>query len=110
LSRLRIFVALMLAVTALQAVPARPLPLHPDNGPAFSASSAEVALPARRPLATEQKVTPPHPPLTGDTVKPIPLVTDEGGVEAEWPTPYRVRAPPQRVLTPAAPPRGPPLS
>jgi hypothetical protein len=110
LSRLRIFVVLMLAVTALQAVPARPLPLHPDNGPAFSASSVEVALPARRELATELKVAPIPPPLTGGAAKPIPLVTDESAVEAAWPAPYRVRAPPRRVLVPAAPPRGPPLS
>jgi hypothetical protein len=110
LSRLRLFIALVVAVMALQAVPSGPLPLHLDNGPAFSASSVEMALPARRPFAAEPRLAPIFPPLASGPAEIVLLVTSEFGGEPAWPAPYRVRPPRPRVLVPAAPPRGPPLS
>jgi hypothetical protein len=110
LLRLRAFIALMLAVMALQAVPAKPLSLHPDNGPAISASSVEMALPVRRQLATDARTVPAYPLLAVvDAAEPVPLLANESSPQTVWPALDRVRAPPKRVLVPATPPRGPPL-
>jgi hypothetical protein len=110
LLRFRAFIALMLAVMALQAVPAKPLSLHPDNGPAVSASSVEMALPVRRQLATDARMVPAYPVLAVvEAAQPVPLRTDESDPHAAWPAPDSARAPPKRVLAPATPPRGPPL-
>jgi hypothetical protein len=108
LLRLRTFIALILAITALQALPAKPLSLHPDNGPAVSASSVEMALPVRRPLAADLRIAPLHPPLPHRLAEPVPLVENESGPRLAWPIPDHARAPPRRVLAPATPPRGPP--
>ena len=110
LLRLRAFIALMLVLMALKAVPAKPLSLHPDNGPAVSASSVEMALPVRRQLATDARIVPAYPLLAVvDTAESVPLLADESGPQTVWPALDRVRPPPKRVLAPATPPRGPPL-
>ncbi|OJU58988.1 MAG: hypothetical protein BGO08_04685 [Altererythrobacter sp. 66-12] len=110
LLRLRIFIALILGITALQAVPAKPLSLHPDNGPAVSASSVEMALPVRRPMAADLRIAPLHPPLPPVMPAPVPLAENAGGPRLAWPIPDHARAPPRRVLAAATPPRGPPLA
>ncbi|GGE00026.1 hypothetical protein GCM10011515_19780 [Tsuneonella deserti] len=68
LLRLRVVASLLLAVVALQATPAQPLPVSPDKGPAFSASSAEVAVVARRAQLAE-----PRPQVQPDPLPPPPL-------------------------------------
>src|SRR5690606_2077385 len=111
LLRLRTLIALMLAFMALHAVPAEPLSLHRDNGPAVSAGSVEMAVPVRRPLASEPRAAPVYPPLANGTPEPIPLATNENALGLAWPAAdYGRPAPPRRVLVPATPPRGPPLS
>jgi len=107
---LQSIIVLLLAVMALQALPPKPLLLQVDNGPAFSASSVEVALPARRLVGVEHKVAPIIPPLTDwpeeSFVRPL-AANDTDGL---WLAPVRLPPPPIDVLEPAAPPRAPPAS
>ena len=49
---------LLMAMIALQATPAAPIAHNPDRGPAFSASSTEVALAPRSNLAGEVRLAP----------------------------------------------------
>jgi len=107
---LQALIVLLLAVMALQALPPQPLPLQADNGPAFSASSVEVALPARRQVWVEQKVAPVLPPMADWPEQPVavPIATaiEAGGLRR---VPARIPPPSQNVLEPSAPPRAPPV-
>lgn len=94
---LRLWAAAMLAVVGLQAIPVHSLPEQPTHGSAFSASTQEVSLAARRAGVSEVRMAPaPDPCLpveqmydssaqfltvpvrpanrqTGPPVRPLPL-------------------------------------
>ncbi len=95
---------------ALQALPPKPLPLHADNGPAFSASSVEVALPARLWSGVEKQPVPAVPPLT-DRPEQAAL-SPVAAADFDGPALALSRAPPPLppVLEPSAPPRAPPAA
>lgn len=106
----RLLAALMLATIGLQATPARPvLPLR-DHGSAFSASTAEVAVAARRERAEEVRVVEQAPALLhihADLLRARPALPVS---RTAWPA-VQARGPPPRDLRgPAASPRAPPLS
>ena len=103
-------IALLLAVVALQAFPPKPLPLHADNGPAFSASSVQVALPGRLWSGVEQQPAPAGPPPTDRPEEPA--LSPATVADFDGPAPALSRAPPPlpSVLEPAAPPRAPPAA
>jgi hypothetical protein len=58
LGALRWFAVLLLAVIAMQALPVQAIPQAPDRGPAFSASSIEVAIAPRRDARPDVRVAP----------------------------------------------------
>ena len=92
---LRWIAVALLAVIALQALPAQAVPPALDRGPAFSVSSVEVALPPRREVRADVRVAPvPLPPR--------PAI--------EWATPGErlVRAEPWPAHRQQAPPANPP--
>ncbi|MGN6500948.1 MAG: hypothetical protein ACTHKM_12470 [Tsuneonella sp.] len=105
---LRWFAAALLAIIAMQALPAQAIPPALDRGPAFSASSIEVALAPRREVRADVRIAPvPLPP------RPFvePLLPAELSLRAEPWRAHRQQAPP---ATPPrrsiASPREPPLA
>lgn len=105
---LRWIAVALLAIIAVQALPAQAIPPALDRGPAFSASSIEVALAPRREVRADVRLAPvPLPPRPAvEWAKPGELT-----VRAEpWPA-HRQQAPPttspRRSI---ASPREPPLT
>jgi hypothetical protein len=111
LLRLRAMASLLLAVIALQATPAKPLPLAPDRGPAFSAASIEVAVVARRvqlaEVRPEARPDPLPPPIPREyraalAISSAPLELPQTPAETPGQLSLDVR--------PATPPRAPPAA
>ena len=103
----RLWAAAMLAVIGLQAIPVHSLPQQPTSGSAFSASTQEVALAARRAGVAEVRLAPvpvPHPPTEVVRDNESAPLTPEG-----WPA-NRQTGPPLRPLPlrGGPTPRGPP--
>jgi hypothetical protein len=103
----RVLIALMLAVIGLQATPAQPLPNRPIHGSAFSASTADTALPVTREWAKELKVAAIAPPARPSA--PTPALAAAAIPAQVWPDnrqtgpPLRER-PPRGTRSPRAPP------
>ncbi len=99
---------LLMAMIALQATPAAPIAHNPDRGPAFSASSTEVALAPRSNLAGEVRLAPvplpARPPL-----ELIPLAALALTQQA-WPAHRQTGPPPAVPRRRLASPREPPLA
>jgi hypothetical protein len=99
---------LLMAMIALQATPAAPIPHNLDRGPAFSASSIEVALAPRRDLASETRVTPvplpEHPPQQWTPAEVLGLTRQA------WPAHRQTGPPPLVPRRTIASPREPPLA
>jgi len=104
----RHLIALLLAVIALQAVPAGAMTQFQDRGPAFSATSSEVSLAPRREAVAECRLA------------PVPLLLVPASIDVpysamrpalyDWPQ-FDARAPPYRwPLSRDRSPRGPPQS
>jgi len=109
LRRLHLLVCLLLAVVAFQAVPSGPLPLWLDDGPAFSATSAAVALPGSRERIGQTVAlpdNPPAPPLP-DVQGPVPLAIEPLALLSP-PDAVLARPPPSHWQHSAARPRSPP--
>jgi hypothetical protein len=106
---LHLLACLLLAIITFQAVPSGPLPLWLDDGPAFSAQSAAVALPGPRERVGQTVAlpdNPPAPPLP-ETLGPVPLAIEP--LVILFPTdPLLARPPPNSWQHSAARPRSPP--
>lgn len=105
---LRLWAVAMLAVIGLQAIPTTALPTHVTHGSAFSASTQELSLGARRADAGEVQVAQqpiPHPP-----VLPVERLLVAAERPAPWPA-HRQTGPPARPvpLDGGATPRAPPV-
>lgn len=100
--------ALLMAMIALQATPAAPIAHNPDRGPAFSASSTEVALAPRSNLAGEVRLAavplPARPPLELIPLAALALM------QQVWPAHRQTGPPPAVPRRTLASPREPPLA
>jgi hypothetical protein len=100
--------ALLMAMIALQATPAAPIAHNPDRGPAFSASSTEVALAPRSNLADEVRLAavplPARPPLELIPLAALALT------QQVWPAHRQTGPPPAVPRRTLASPREPPLA
>ena len=104
----RFIAGLLLAVVALQATPAQPLSGTVDRGPAFSASSVEVALAPRRDIARELRAVPvPLPPRPA--MLALPAAVDMLP-QPVWPANRATGPPPTPRERTFVSPREPPLS
>lgn len=102
----RLVAALLLALVTLQATPAHAIPHAPDRGPAFSASSIEVALAPRRTAATEVRMAPIPLPARPPIVA-VPLAAAHP-TKAYWPANLATGPPPAWPKRSIASPREPP--
>lgn len=113
LTRMRAIAALLVAVVVLQAMPAGPISTHLENGPAFSASTAQLALVSAREMGAEQRVVPQRP--APETLPPavalvlVPVVVAAAAVVTPWPVPVAT-GPPPIDLRPSLAPRAPPAA
>lgn len=98
--------ALLMAMIALQATPAAPIPHDPDRGPAFSASSTEVALAPRSALAGEIRSVP--VPLPGRPSPELVPLAALALVQHSWPAHRQTGPPPAIPRRTLASPREPP--
>ena len=106
---LRAIASLLLAVVALQATPAQPLPLVRDEGPAFCASSTEVAVAVRRVQLAEVRAQAQPDPLPPPPPPTIRLVPAERAVSSRRPSVIERPAPVRALeVRPATPARAPP--
>jgi hypothetical protein len=99
---------LLMAMIALQATPAEPIPQALDGGPAFSASSIEVALAPRRGLAGETRLAP--VPLPARPLQQLTPVATLALTEQAWPAHRQTGPPPPVPRRTLASPREPPLT
>ena len=106
--RSRLLILMMLLVVALLATPSKPIPTYLDHGSAFSASSAEVALPNRRDIVGDVRIVPAPPKFDHEIqwhvagVPPIDAHT--------WPVNHQTDPPKPRPRLSDASPRAPPVS
>ena len=106
---LRLWAAAMLAVIGLQAIPTTALPTHVTHGSAFSASTQELSLGARRVEAGEVQVAPQPQPLPHLPALPVERLLVAAESADPWPA-HRQTGPPARPIplyggaTPRAPP------
>lgn len=106
----RLLIALIAAVICVHALPALPTSLQTDDGPAFSAGSAEVALPARHDLSMEIRILPAPDPRAGLEAG---WQSDNNRLVASpffWPVPHSQGPPPRNAREPQSLSRAPPLS
>lgn len=97
---------LLLAMIALQATPAAPIPHNLDRGPAFSASSTEVALVPRSNLASEVRLAPvPLPARPSQDLIPLSALAL---TQPAWPAHRQSGPPPLGPRRTLASPREPP--
>jgi hypothetical protein len=99
---------LLMAMIALQATPAEPIPQTLDRGAAFSASSIEVALAPRRDLASETRFA--QVPLPTRPAQPLMLVAALALTQQAWPAHRQTGPPPLVPRRTLASPREPPLA
>lgn len=106
--RSRLLVLLMLLVVALLATPSKPIPIYLDHGSAFSASSAEVALPIRRDLVGDVKIVPAPATLDHEIHWQVPWASP---IDVRtWPVNHQTDPPEPRPRLSDSAPRAPPLS
>jgi hypothetical protein len=107
--RFRLALAVLLAAIGIQAIPAHALPMRPDHGSAFSASSEEVSLSARRAGVGEIRLAPmPLPAPRPEVVAEAAVV---GAPEAPWPATYATGPPLRPIpLVHGPAPRAPPAA
>ena len=104
-ARVRVFATLLVATIAIQAIPAGAI-VKVDRGPAFSASSMDVAIAVRSEANSAPRLAP-VPVFPPQIVKvPVPLANAIAAPRAYQPA-LPIRGPPRRTLPS---PREPPLS
>jgi hypothetical protein len=100
--------ALLMAMIALQATPAAPIPHNVDRGPAFSASSIDVALAPRRDQVSETRLAP--VPLPEQPLQQPATAAALALVGQAWPAHRQTGPPPLVPRRTIASPREPPLA
>ena len=107
--RFRIAVAGLLLAIGLQAIPAHALPLRLDHGSAFSASTEEVSLSARRIGVGEIRLAPVPLPASHRAI--VAELASPEVTSAPWPAPLATGPPLHPVPLVRGPaPRAPPAS
>jgi len=107
--RFRLALAALLAAIGLQAIPAHALPMRLDHGSAFSASTEEVSLSARRAGVGEIRLAPTPLPAPRPAVVTEPVAIEEG--DAPWPGAWATGPPLRPVpLVQGSAPRAPPAA
>ena len=107
----KFFVAFLVAIIGLHAIPSHAIPLHRDQGPAFSASSSDVVVTTRRELPEEIKASPfPLPfPLT-EVTSGLEISREMEGMARFQAKAVSQRRPWRKVLVPQSLARPPPIA